>query len=88
MQFLHTILYGIYNLIGYLVPLYLFLVAFIRIKQRSRYFFIIVVVLFYVLPFISPLSVQGMELFVIRIMLGIGSYLYLKGKGIPIGLKA
>ena len=82
------ILYGIYNFIGYLVPLYLFLIAFIRIKQRGRYFFLAIIIIFYILPFISPLPVQGIALFVTRIILGIGCYLYLIGKGIPIGLKA
>jgi len=87
MHILYSILYGIYNLIGYFLPLYLFLIAIIRIKQRSRYFFLAIVVIFYILPFISPLPVQGTALFIIRIILGIGCYLYLKGKGISLRFK-
>jgi hypothetical protein len=82
------ILYRIYDFIGYLIPLYLFLIAFIRIKQRGRYFFLAIIIIFYILPFISPIPVQGTALFIIRIILGIGCYLYLIGKGIPTGLKA
>jgi hypothetical protein len=88
MQILFNILYGIYNLIAYLIPLYLFFIAFIKTDQRSRYIFLSFIVIFYILPLIFPLPLKSIVLFIIRIILGIGCYLYLIAKGISLRWKA
>jgi hypothetical protein len=87
MQILFNLLYGIYSLIAYLVPLYFFLIALIKIEQRSRFIFLGFIVIFYILPFIISLPLKSMVLFLIRIVLGIGCYLYLISKGISLRLK-
>ena len=88
MQILFNILYGIYNLIAYLIPLFLFFIAFIKTEQRSRYIFLSFIVIFYILPLIFPLPFKNIVLFIIRIILGIGCYLYLIAKGISLRWKA
>jgi len=87
MQILFNILYGIYNLIAYLIPLYLFFIAFIRTEQKSRHIFLCAILMFYVLPFIFSMPFKSIVLFIIRIILGIGCYLYLKAKGISLRWK-
>lgn len=87
MHILFNILYGIYGLIAYLVPLYFFLIALIKIKQKSRFIFLGFIVILYILPFVISLPLKSMVLFLIRIVLGIGCYLYLLSKGISLQLK-
>jgi len=87
MQILFSFLYGIYSLIAYLVPLYFFLIAFIKIEQKSRFIFLSFIVILYILPFIISLPFKSIVLLLIRIGLGIGCYLYLLGKGISLRLK-
>ncbi len=82
------VLVGIlYSLPGYLIPLYLCAAAFFNNEKDSRYYFLGAIFVFFVLPLIIAYPVPHLIMFILRILAGIFSYLYLTYHKLPLRIR-
>ena len=77
----------LYSLPGYLIPLYLCFVAFLKAEEDHRYYFLGAIFVLFIIPLIISYPSPQLIVFLLRVLAGIFCYLYLTYHKIPLRIR-
>jgi hypothetical protein len=70
-----------YQLIGEIIALTLFILAFIEAEIKGRIFLVSVFVLLFLLPWLFPSRIMSLLSLITKLAVGMGCYIFLKYRG-------